>query len=206
LLLFHSHPERKSMKLNWCLLLLTAVICSPAAHGQEAQFTAKFTGPDASASGIASLTLSADQSSLSYVIDIDGLDFGGMTATMDDDVIGLHIHSAPAGSNGPIVFGLVGSPLLGGALNPALTDDADDLVVDAAAGTLSGVWEATDNPSLTAALVNLLNSEGLYFNVHTHAFRGGAIRGQIVPVPEPATATAIAVAACCVAARRRTTA
>lgn len=191
------------MKFNWCLLLVTAVTCSSAARGHEAHFTATFTGADASASGVATLMLSDDHASLSYFIDIDGLDFGGLTATTDDDVIGLHIHNAPAGSNGPIVFGQLGSSLLGAALNPALTDDADDLVIDAANGTVSGVWEATDNPALTAAMVDLLNGQGLYFNVHTNAFRGGAIRGQIVPVPEPAAATAMALAVCGVAASRR---
>jgi hypothetical protein len=199
----YSHPERNSMKWNWRLLLVTVVTCTSAAHGHETHFTATFTGADASASGVASLMLSDDHASLSYVIDIDGLDFGGMTATTDDDVIGLHIHSAPAGSTGPIVFGQLGSSLLGGALNPALTDDADDLVIDAATGTVSGVWEATDNPALTAAMVDLLNGQGLYFNVHTNAFRGGAIRGQIVPVPDPATAAGLAAAACGLSARRR---
>ena len=68
-----------------------------------------------------------------------------------------HIHNAPLGENGPIVFPL------------SLTQD-----------TVSGTWTSTDaqNP-LTADLVEKLLAGDLYVNVHSSAFPGGEIRGQL---------------------------
>lgn len=163
------------------VLALSLVVSRGPAH--ETHFSATFSGADASASGFASLVLSEDHGSLSYTIDLDGLDLGGQSAATDDDVIGLHFHNAPSGSNGPIVFGLLGSPNKGGALDPSLTDDEDDLAIDALAGTITGVWEATDDPALTTSMLELLSAQSLYLNVHTNGFQGGAIRGQVVPEP-----------------------
>ena len=77
---------------------------------------------------------------------------------------GAHIHVAPAGVNGPIIYHLPnGSP---SGLNVMLTDtDIDQL--------RSGMW---------------------YVNVHSQLYRGGEIRGQFVPVPEASTYALGAVA------------
>lgn len=178
-------------RLPLCTFAIACVIAtSSLAH--EKHFAARFTGADPNATGMASLVLSEDHSTLSYMIELNGLDLGGQTAATADDVIGLHFHNAPAGSNGPVVFGILGSPTLGGTLNPALTDDADDLMVDAVAGTISGAWEATDTPALTSLLLDELNAFELYLNVHTTGFQGGATRGQVVP--EPASFAQVGVA------------
>lgn len=173
-----------------CTFAIAYVVASSSLA--QKQFIANFSGADPAATGFASLVLSEDQSTLSYMIELGGLDLGGQTAATADDVIGLHFHNAPAGSNGPVVFGILGSPTLGGTLNPALTDDADDLMVDAVAGTISGAWEATDTPALTSLLLDELNAFELYLNVHTTGFQGGAIRGQVLP--EPANVAQVGVA------------
>ena len=87
---------------------------------------------------------------------------------ISDDLIGVpsspgsHIHNAPAGSNGPIVFAFN---------NPdgtwALSGDA----------TWSG---------LSSDHVEALFAGALYANFHTSAFPGGEVRGQILAVPAPA--------------------
>lgn len=64
-----------------------------------------------------------------------------------------HIHRAPAGSNGPVVF-----PLPGGAASP-----------------INAVW------NLSASDVADYKAGNLYLNLHSAAFPGGEIRGQIVP-------------------------
>jgi predicted heme/steroid binding protein len=80
---------------------------------------------------------------------------------------GAHIHFAPAGSNGPIVFGFA-----------------------SAAWDLSGsaVWEDMSQES-----IDRLFAGDLYANFHTTAFPGGEVRGQIALVPAPG---ALGLAAC----------
>jgi hypothetical protein len=68
------------------------------------------------------------------------------------NVTAAHVHPAPAGVNGPVLF-----PLNGGA------------------GNYCGVSDR-----LTAAQVATLKANGMYFNVHTAAFPGGEIRGQMI--------------------------
>lgn len=66
-----------------------------------------------------------------------------------------HIHQAPSGINGPIVFPLVETP------------------------RGSGIWGAT--ATLTEAQYNAFKAGDFYFNVHSLAFADGEIRGQISP-------------------------
>ena len=73
----------------------------------------------------------------------------GMTATA------AHIHTGTIGNNGAVLFGLTQTA-------PA-----------------SGVWESTPDAVLTDAQLATLKAGGLYFNVHSAAFPGGEIRGQI---------------------------
>jgi CHRD domain len=73
----------------------------------------------------------------------------GMTATA------AHIHSAVAGTNGGVTFPLT----------------------ETAAG--SGIWAAAADTSLTDAQITALQTGGMYFNVHSTAFPGGQVRGQI---------------------------
>ncbi len=134
-----------------------------------------------SASGFASLALDDAQTRLEITLQLFGLDLDGLQTPGDpsDNVTGLHIHRAPAGANGPIVFGLIfpNSDLNG------------DLVIDAAAGTVTSAWDLNEgnNTTLAAELPNLF-ADGLYLNVHTVTHPSGEIRGQITAVvPEPAT-------------------
>jgi hypothetical protein len=97
------------------------------------------------ASGIAASTVNRDTGAMILHVNTSGV----------DDATASHIHTAPAGQNGPVLVGL--------------TQDAVDL----------GYW------SLDAALdIDSLadyKAGGLYVNVHTPANPGGEIRGQIMP-------------------------
>jgi serralysin len=120
-----------------------------------------------------------------YTFTVAGLDFGPVlgltpqTASTGDDVTIMHVHNAPRGVAGPIVFGLIG---------PA--QDTDDLSVTPSpdgSWTVSGVWEATDPANVSiAAFADALTAAfagdevPLYFNVHTRSFPAGEIRGQWV--------------------------
>ncbi len=105
-----------------------------------------------------------------------GLDFDGnqTLGTTADNVVGGHIHVGAAGSNGPIQFRFIG-----GNLN----DTDGDTVINAAAGTVVGQWDAAEGSptTLTQQLANL-KAGNLYYNLHTTGRPGGEIRGQILAV------------------------
>lgn len=133
-----------------------------------------------SANGSASLTLNDAQTRLEINIQIDGLDLdGNQTPGLNDDVTGAHIHTAPPGSNGGVVFGFIGPN----------SDLNGDLIINAASGTIFSAWDLSEGNGTTlgAQLTNLLNGN-LYINVHTMAVPSGEIRGQIEVVPIPAAA------------------
>lgn len=118
-------------------------------------------GTGSMATGDAFLILNADSTELSMTINFDGISTASITA--------FHIHDAPAGQNGGVVFGLI---------SPNHDNDGDFMD---SGNTVVSEWDGNDGgSSLASQLTDLMNS-GLYFNVHTSAFPGGEIRGQIEP-------------------------
>jgi hypothetical protein len=99
------------------------------------------------ASGRAVLALSADATKLTYRV-------------MVNDIISItaaHIHRAPAGANGGVIFNLVGS------------------------GGFSTQQPVSGTLDLSTAQVMDLISDNYYVNVHTTSAPAGAIRGQVLP-------------------------
>ncbi len=86
-----------------------------------------------------------------------------------------HIHAAPVGANGGVVFDLVAPADYSGPVMFGSTPIANSW-------SLLGVNEAIG--SSTAIAINTA-PWNYYVNVHTTAFPGGEIRGQLAPVPEP---------------------
>lgn len=80
-----------------------------------------------------------------------GLTLTGISATL------AHIHNGIAGTNGPVIVNFVQS------------------------ATDANRWDAEAGGTLTADQVNALLAGQLYVNVHSAAFPGGEIRGQIRP-------------------------
>ncbi|HEX7272079.1 MAG TPA: CHRD domain-containing protein [Casimicrobiaceae bacterium] len=66
-----------------------------------------------------------------------------------------HIHEAPAGKNGPIVI--------------PLTQTGDN------------VWTVPEGAKFTDAQFESYRAGNLYYNVHSAAYKGGELRGQIKP-------------------------
>jgi hypothetical protein len=181
---------------------------------QETPVTPPFQGT----AGFATFVLNTARTQLTYFLDTTGLDFRAINPATgistggpiggdpdpNDNAIRIHIHAAPLGVAGGIVFGQVDLPTNAGPCPcPPATDtvnDEDDLQVDIANGIIRGVWDATEganaNPAnfLTAQLGNLF-SNNLYINVHSNDFPGGEIRGQIVfQAMEPGSLALVAFA------------
>ena len=87
-----------------------------------------------------------------------------------------HIHMAPAGTNGGVVH------------------HYDNKPIGQTTAVWSGDWRFDDAAPLTDALANAIIAGNTYSNVHSQAFPGGEIRGQIFVVPEPGSVGLILVA------------
>ena len=124
-----------------------------------------------SASGMGTGVLNRAGTRFEIDFTLSGIDVDGMqTIDPGDDLTVLHIHRAPPGSNGPVVFGFVGPN----------SDTNGDLVIEPAMGRVFSGWDQNEgnNTTLTAELQALRDSD-LYVNVHTADFPSGEIRGQI---------------------------
>ena len=182
--------------------------------------------------GQAALNLEQDDEgnfNLSFSVEFsDGLDFTGVEDAFSivngesqgggEVVTGFHIHNAPRGQAGPIVFSILdeldGTPIEGptDASDQILTYNEDGSV------TIESVWNLNEGVG-DATLANFVNEllaavdgqdVALYFNLHTVQAGAGLIRGQIVgennldAVPVPAAAFLFApVVLGGLAARRR---
>lgn len=194
------------MRCNCLVVLAVLLVGATSPAVAQTNFFANLNGAQASAgagtgssaTGTAQLSLNGAQDRLEISMTINGIDFTGQGGadTAANNATLFHIHRAPAGSNGPVVFGFI-SP----------NNDANgDLVITPFNGgaNIFSAWDLAEGNSTTlgAELTNLFN-EGLYINLHTNAFGGGEIRGQILPVPEPACQATLALAASCLLGARR---
>lgn len=137
--------------------------------------------------GNATLVLNDAQTALTYSINVFNIDFtGSQTADINDNLTAAHIHAGPnvtATTNGPVVFGFIGTPFNETAPNDVVVTPLSEGV----GGMVTGKWDAGEgqNTTLTAQLPNLFAGRA-YLNFHTRQFPGGEVRGTII-VPEPAT-------------------
>lgn len=150
------------------VLLLVFASSAVAAPAVPKVFQAKLSGSeevppvDTDAHGIAMFRLSNDGTALEYTLVVNNL----------VDTLQSHIHIAPEGVNGPVVVFLYpeGGPppqLIEGKFSGKLasgTITEDDIV-------LAGVT--------FDELIEAMQTGNAYVNVHTTAFPGGEIRGQI---------------------------
>jgi hypothetical protein len=108
-----------------------------------------------SATGRARFTLNAERTVLRFALTTDA-----------SQILQAHLHAAPRGFNGPVIFFLASGsfgPLLAGVLTEA------DLIPNADAGI--GSFEE---------FVEALGAGDVYANVHTMAHPGGEVRGQLL--------------------------
>jgi predicted outer membrane repeat protein len=108
---------------------------------------------DSPATGSADLLLSPDQTTLTFYVTFVNLE--GMPTA-------IHLHNAPAGQNGPVATDADGA-------NIELSDLPQDTSDTAGPQTFT----------VTADFVSQLLQGNIYVNLHTTAFTGGEIRGQV---------------------------
>jgi hypothetical protein len=86
-----------------------------------------------------------------------------------------HLHRAPAGTNGPVIVGLDGIALSGGRPSWALLSPGITSFNSGGALNAPFLFPAAELPNLLAGNV--------YVNIHSQAFPGGEIRGNLIPTP-----------------------
>ena len=174
-----------------------------ASISSAAVITAGVVGTPSQGTGTATFVLTQvdgdpSATTLSYDIQLFGLDLdGAQTPDPNDNVTAVHLHNVsmcapmvptclPGDTAGTMhVLNIYGAPR---------RDDAD-LVEDAAAGTLRGVWDISDTnliapPTVSIAdpmTLDVLFRGDMYLMLHTFEVPSGAVGGQLVEVPEPAS-------------------
>jgi hypothetical protein len=181
------------------------VFVADISHTQE---VANPPVPDEGSSGTGLFILNDDNPAtpfMTYNVSIMGLDLDGnqTLGNANDNVAAAHIHRAPFGTNGGVVFGQIG---------PNHDTTPNDLIVNPATGTISGKWDAGEGSTTLLTLIGagVFNTDAngrtsLYYNVHTTDHPGGEIRGQLTLIPEPASCMLglVGIAALCTARRRK---
>ena len=139
--------------------------------------------------GSADFVLNHARTAFTFTATIYDIDVtGSQTADLNDNLLNAHIHNAPDGTNGSVVWGFFGAPDSDIAPN--------DLVVTPFAtgvgGTFSAKWDLLEgeNTTLTDQLPNIF-ANNTYINFHTQQFRGGEIRGKITRVPDGGSTLAL---------------
>ena len=148
---------------------LASVSCNDALEGREV-FIATLTGDQevparpTGASGTAQIIVDGNQ--ISFAVEVDDI----------TSVIQAHIHTAPAGVNGPVRLFLY--PTLARNFPAPLVTVSEKTILAEATVPSSEVNGVTFDELLSA-----MRSGGAYVNVHTTQFPGGEIRGIIRPQP-----------------------
>lgn len=136
-------------RMLWFALVFF-VLLSATASAQT--FVATLSGanevPPADPDGTGAATITITGTTVQYQIVVFNI----------DPPTAQHIHSGPAGVNGPIVVNLPGTWV---------------------GNTLTG--STTSDPATVASII--ANPANFYVNVHNAAFPGGAVRGQLALAP-----------------------
>ncbi len=125
---------------------------SPIAYSVRLDATQSTTDVMSDGMGDGMFTLSADRSELEFSIS---------ASDMTSMVTAAHFHLAPAGADGPIVFGL--APFMVTSMNGVMIEGTTNLAD----------WGVAD-PFAE------LQAGNIYVNIHTMDFPPGEIRGQVL--------------------------
>jgi hypothetical protein len=153
-------------------MLLSAAAASAATQVYSFNLSGLQEVPSNGSPAAGSMQITIDDTANVISYQFTGFNFIG-TFTM------AHIHRALAGANGPVVYDLV----------PAA--DYSGPVTFGPSISIPNSWAllGQNETNMAAGLGALINAApwNYYVNIHTSAFPGGEIRGQLAPIPEPGT-------------------
>lgn len=168
-----------------CAILASAAYAQPTVNGRRdfdyhpaPQFSSADVVPPvvSAAGGTATLNVvlspALEEIALEVTLTLTGVDLDGMqTAGTGDNVTEVAIYRGAAGSNGPLVFGILG---------PANSDLNMDTTVDPVNGVVYTKWDDIEGnaTSLFTQLENLWASQ-IYILVSTNDNPTGEIRAQV---------------------------
>lgn len=179
------------MTLRTAASLFVVAGASMSASAQIFTLTAVINGlqevPPTPSPATGFATLVIDTTTNAWSLD---LTFNGLTAP----VTVAHIHRAAAGVNGPVQIGLDGIALSGGRPTWALISPGVTSFSSGGALTAPFAYPAAEVANLLAG--------NMYINIHTMAFGGGEIRGQL-RIPTPGAAASLGLAGLIAMRRRR---
>ncbi len=155
-----------------CLLVLGAVALPGLAIADHLNFEARLTGKqevseqNTTGNGAIQIIFNQAYRFVDVVVKFNRL---------EGELTGAHFHCARAGENGPVAFGLVGPGPLGAEGNTIIgrLRNSDYSGADC----LNAVGRTINN---IASLAFAMREGLIYLNIHSSAFPGGEIRGQIV--------------------------
>jgi hypothetical protein len=152
------------------LLIMFAIPSISSGH-DELEFKAKLTNAEevppvaTDTTGKAKFKVNPDQTAIEFELEIeDAIDILA--------VAGAHIHCAPAGQNGPVIVLLAG----------AIPGGFDGEVEIKATISEANIVDPTCGATLPELIANM-QAGNTYVNVHSAAYPGGEIRGQIEEDP-----------------------
>ena len=189
------------MKKIFSLIAITValLVFSEAAKADPMVFTTTLSGanevPPVISPGVGNAIVTVDGNIMTVNANFSGLLF---------NTIAAHIHCCvPPGVNAMVAtttpsfpgFPLgVTSGLFSNTFDLTLASTYNPAFIAARGGTVDGA---------RAAFLAGLQGGQTYFNIHTTAFQGGEIRGQLQPVPEPATLLLLSTGLAGIAAKVR---
>lgn len=173
------------MKTLLLAVLLTAI---PAAHAAQLPLTilsgANEVPPNASPNGgFAFLDLDLVQQTLDILMFVGGINLADLQGVGPNNSP-FHLHIGGPGTNGGIIadLGNFGT----------FFDTAFGFVFIGVDLQLGGIQGALDTGLTAAEVIAAINADNTYLNLHTTAFPGGELRGNVT-TPEPASLTLLGI-------------
>jgi hypothetical protein len=173
-------------------LAATLMLSTEPSHATPITFVANLTGanenPATPSAGTGTATVIVDQAANTLQVDIS---FSGLSGT----TTASHIHCCEAtpGANVNVMVATTTPTFAGFPLG--VTAGTYHNILDltlASSYNPAFTSSATFNPSGTVAgaelaLINGIENDETYLNIHTNLFPSGEIRGPLLPAPEPAS-------------------